>query len=346
MANKKITDLNLSLSANSTDRLYIVTDFESGSPTLTGDSKQIMFSALTQSITGGTSGTSGTSGTNGTSGSSGTSGTSGTNGTSGVNGTSGSSGTSGILPLDGTTSNGLITYDGDGTGTVEASLTYDGNDLRVGADSNNNGYVRAGSYYFGTDNAHYIAELTADDISYVVPTGNFHDFRVGVSTTVAKINSTGFCGDGSQLSNLDYNCISSNVPSYPTLSGTTNNGMTTYNSSTGDLDVESNLTYDGTSLRVGADNNNNGYVRASAYYFGSDTGHYIGEVVDKTTSYIVPSDGSHDFKVGLGTTKATIDSTGLILSLTNYADDSAAALGGIPIGGLYHTSGTVKIRLS
>lgn len=29
----------------------------------------------------------------------------------------------------------------------------------------------------------------------------------------------------------------------------------------------------------------------------------------------------------------------------NYADDAAAAAGGIPVGGLYHTDGAVKIRL-
>jgi hypothetical protein len=90
--------------------------------------------------TNGTSGTSGATGANGTSGSSGTSGTSGTNGTSGTsgatgaNGTSGSSGTSGtsgILPLTGTTTNGVITYDGDGTGTVESNLTFTGTTLRT-----------------------------------------------------------------------------------------------------------------------------------------------------------------------------------------------------------------------
>jgi hypothetical protein len=30
----------------------------------------------------------------------------------------------------------------------------------------------------------------------------------------------------------------------------------------------------------------------------------------------------------------------------NYADDAAAATGGVPLGGLYHTSGTIKIRLA
>jgi hypothetical protein len=30
----------------------------------------------------------------------------------------------------------------------------------------------------------------------------------------------------------------------------------------------------------------------------------------------------------------------------NFANDAAAATGGIPLGGLYHTAGTIKIRLS
>ena len=42
------------------------------------------------------------------------------------------------------------------------------------------------------------------------------------------------------------------------------------------------------------------------------------------------------------------DITGQIEILSpawNYLNDAAAAAGGIPVGGLYHTSGTVKIRL-
>ena len=33
------------------------------------------------------------------------------------------------------------------------------------------------------------------------------------------------------------------------------------------------------------------------------------------------------------------------LPLRNYANDAAADAAGVPIGGLYHTSGTVKVRL-
>ena len=32
--------------------------------------------------------------------------------------------------------------------------------------------------------------------------------------------------------------------------------------------------------------------------------------------------------------------------LVNYANDVAAAAGGVPVGGLYHTTGTVKVRLT
>jgi hypothetical protein len=34
-----------------------------------------------------------------------------------------------------------------------------------------------------------------------------------------------------------------------------------------------------------------------------------------------------------------------VVSLS-FADDTAAAAGGIPVGGLYHTSGAIKIRLT
>jgi hypothetical protein len=35
-----------------------------------------------------------------------------------------------------------------------------------------------------------------------------------------------------------------------------------------------------------------------------------------------------------------------VLALTNYADDTAAAAAGVPVGGLYKTSGTVKVRVT
>lgn len=73
--------------------------------------------------------------------------------------------------------------------------------------------------------------------------------------------------------------------------------------------------------------------------------------------------GSHTFQgavtMTVGTGNVTLTSGNLIVSagdltvtagavalpLTNYADDTAAAAGGVAVGELYHTAGTVKIRL-
>lgn len=49
-----------------------------------------------------------------------------------------------------------------------------------------------------------------------------------------------------------------------------------------------------------------------------------------------------------GVDKVLIGATGLQsgVPLPSYANDAAAAVAGVPIGGLYHTTGTVKVRLT
>ena len=79
----------------------------------------------------GTHGTSGSSGTSGINGENGTHGTSGINGENGTHGTSGTSGTSGLLDLSGSLENGLITYDGDGSGTIESNASFNNNTLTI-----------------------------------------------------------------------------------------------------------------------------------------------------------------------------------------------------------------------
>ena len=71
------------------DSLMVIVNYN---PITSGRTESIPYSAITRSMSGGTSGT---SGDNGTSGTNGTNGASGTNGTSGVNGASGTSGTGG-----------------------------------------------------------------------------------------------------------------------------------------------------------------------------------------------------------------------------------------------------------
>lgn len=49
-----------------------------------------------------------------------------------------------------------------------------------------------------------------------------------------------------------------------------------------------------------------------------------------------------------GVDKVTVGSTGIQMGvlITSYANDVAAAAAGVPIGGFYHTAGTVKVRLT
>lgn len=49
-----------------------------------------------------------------------------------------------------------------------------------------------------------------------------------------------------------------------------------------------------------------------------------------------------------GVDKVTIGASGIQsgVLITSYANDTEAAAAGVPVGGLYHTAGTVKIRLT
>jgi len=44
-------------------------------------------------------------------------------------------------------------------------------------------------------------------------------------------------------------------------------------------------------------------------------------------------------------TVTTLTTFPLVSSSYEFANDASASLGGIPLGGLYHTSGVIRIRL-
>lgn len=45
-------------------------------------------------------------------------------------------------------------------------------------------------------------------------------------------------------------------------------------------------------------------------------------------------------------TPISVSTTKVSIVLSNYASDAEAETGGVPVNGLYHTNGTVKVRLS
>ncbi len=76
----------------------------------------------------------------------------------------------------------------------------------------------------------------------------------------------------------------------------------------------------------------------------------------QTLTQFVDENFSTDVVVSNLTTKNNLTSSSLATVIDNvftdykvsgsFANDAAAAVAGIPVGGVYHTSGVVKVRLS
>lgn len=73
---------------------------------------------------------------------------------------------------------------------------------------------------------------------------------------------------------------------------------------------------------------------------------------DGDTAWIRQNDVAHEFGLKCNGTNNEFTfpnftgTVGVINTAGNFANDTAAAAGGVPVGGLYHTSGAVKIRLT
>lgn len=65
--------------------------------------------------------------------------------------------------------------------------------------------------------------------------------------------------------------------------------------------------------------------------------------VDPHPGYLTPAEGNAAYDA-IGAAAAVLAYLPTVLG--DYADDSAAAAGGVAVGRLYHTSGAVKIRLT
>lgn len=93
---------------------------------------------------------------------------------------------------------------------------------------------------------------------------------------------------------------------------------------------------------------NDAAASAGGVPVGSMYRNYNGKGGIMTISLKASADGlSGTIQVG-GVDKVTIGGTGItsgVVPTTSYANDAAAAAAGIPVGGLYHTAGAVKIRL-
>ena len=334
--------------------------------------------------TSGTSGLTGTSGTSGVNGTSGTSGTSGRNGFAGLNGSNGSSGTdgsSGTSGLDGTsgtsgidgTQNLLMDNPKTSVGTVLPGGLYAGvvnlspngaaiyqpdgvqNSFAIGyfgACFNNAIYL--GHYGQAADNAVVIGHNSFSDSGDTSIIGNGNACYANSEGTI--VYGTGneigefVVGEGSRNNVLlgSFNSVFGNRHILlggggSTLSGDDNilagfysliNGIKNILIGPGDANGNEGSTITGNQNTL----------------FGFRSNITADEAISIGNFNTVTANGAA--AIGNNLTAATEDTLTIHkLQMVDYAtldyiDDIAAAAAGIPLGGVYHTSGILKIRIS
>ena len=109
----------------------------------------------------------------------------------------------------------------------------------------------------------------------------------------------------------------------------------------------SNVKYKGISIG----NNINNYSASQGIAIGQGAGTGNGYYAT-ALGYNAKANAQGSVALGFGVTAATADTVTikklqmLDYATLNYADDAAAATGGIPLGGVYHASGALKIRIA
>ena len=332
--------------------------------------------------TSGTSGLTGTSGTSGKNGSSGTSGTSGRNGYNGLNGTNGSSGTSGIdgaqgpsgtsgtSGVDGApgTQNLIIDNVNTSVGTTLPSGTYYGitaitpPDANVYIPDNAQNVIAIGYHAFAMEDSIYLGHYGAAVPNGVVIGHNSYS-NSGFVSIIGHQSGAGSNAGGSII----YGCNSSIDPNDDTQSFSCiilGNGNTTAGKRNIVIASDVSLTGDYNTIIGNATINGNESLAFGLGDPGLGTSQLFGDrniSIGKYNSIlasdaIVIGNGSTAnangaVVLGDGLTGSTEDTlTVHKLQMADYetlsfANDTAAAQGGIPLGGLYHTGGILKIRI-
>jgi hypothetical protein len=220
-------------------------------------SSLIPSSSFISSGTSGTSGVDGTSGVNGATGAPGTSGTSGvdgsffgSSGTSGTTGPQGPAGTSGTSGVDGTFngSSGTSGADGSsGTSGADGVIGSSGSSGTSGVDgaigSSGTGGTSGTSGVDGSIGSS--GSAGSSGTSGIDGTNG-----TGGSSGTSGIDGTNGTGGSSGTSGVDGTSGSSGTSGLLDLTGNTVDGVITYDGTGNDATVESNLTFDGSTLRV------------------------------------------------------------------------------------------------
>ena len=323
----------------------------------------------------GTMGTSGTSGRNGYAGLNGSAGTSGTSGIDGAVGTSGVNGTSGTSGIDGApgTQNLIIDNPNTSVGTILPGGVYSGvvnlspNGAGVYQPDNATNSFAMGYYGACFNDAIYIGHYgQATNNSVVVGHNSFSD--ASQTSIIGNGNSCYANSDGSVIYGTD-----NQVGEFVTGEGSNNNVLIgSFNSIYGNRHI---LLGGGGSTLAGNDNILAGYFSLingikNILIGPGDAAGNEGSIItgDQNTLFGFRSAITANKAISIGNNNnvtaqgaaaignnlnaATEDTlTVHKLQMVDYVtldfiDDVAAATAGIPLGGVYHTAGILKIRIS
>lgn len=298
----------------------------------------------------GTMGTSGTSGRNGFAGLNGSNGSSGTDGTSGINGLAGTSGTSG---LDG--SQNLYVQNTQAIVTTNPDYAADygplaDNVINIGAPSRKIympidvvDAIALGTYAACFNESVYIGKFgQAAPGSVVIGISAFsadysqmNNSIVGNRSGVYVGGNNNVFGSDDEIYGGDFGFGNNNIlGNNNTIAGQYINvigsGMSIfgqYNNVFGSNQVAGSYT-----IAVGTENQATGdnAIVIGRSNFASNGAMIIGNYITANTP--------NTLSINLLQSSDTV--------AKDFADDTAAAAGNIPVGGFYHTNGTVKIRIS
>ena len=298
----------------------------------------------------GTSGTSGTSGRNGFAGLNGSNGSSGTDGTSGINGLAGTSGTSG---LDG--SQNLYVQNTQAIVTTNPDYAADygplaDNVINIGAPSRKIympvdvvDAIALGTYAACFNESVYIGKFgQAAPGSVVIGISAFsadysqmNNSIVGNRSGVYVGGNNNVFGSDDEIYGGDFGFGNNNIlgngntiaGQYINVIGSGMSIFGQYNNVFGSNQVAGSYT-----IAVGTENQATGdnAIVIGRSNFASNGAMIIGNYITANTP--------NTLSINLLQSSDTV--------AKDFADDVAAAAGNIPVGGFYHTNGTVKIRIS
>lgn len=235
----------------------------------------------------------------------------------------------------GTPSNGIAVGGQDQSGTVQNAVQIDNGTAWVGASN----YYPGGRKYMGVAGTQAATIVAGGQESFNLMTITSHTYDGTTWSAIANILL------GVVSAQMD------GTPDQATLSGGNaeiqHNGGTTFQTQNKTQIWDGIAWSYGTNMLAGVYSAGSGGTASNSLTFG---GAQVNPVAGTSANYTPFTQLYNTTTIGKPVLSYSAENGFLVLSQVSqsldFADDSAAETGGVPLGGLYHSSGTIKIRLA